>query len=158
MFTNVMGFYIPCLLALIAFVFILRDQKKVSAIYPVSFLVSLCFAGGVMFGLELGWVVRDDNQTSLHLVATFPLIVFSYKLLRMVVNKKHYDYFNIQWVYLGTFSTMAISDVLMAYFHIENAFYSAIGGAGIYDALFVLPLSLVFVSILINKQVKGLSH
>lgn len=151
--SNATGLLLPAIICIIAYSFSFKRIVRADFHYPILFLVTVIIVITMTY-FKFGWLVKvSDNQKSLHFVSIYPIMVFLYLAISSRLKNIQIKPINVPWMYVGTLSSMLFSDFCFA-FHSENIDFrfNNIGGAGIYDALFITPLFVVLCSVAINAK------
>lgn len=149
--SNTYGFLLPAFLSIIIFIFMeKKDERK---IYGLAYLVSVAFIF-IMIFFNFGYEMKETKVfSSLHFVSIYPLIIlisFFYHAERYSIRKP----INAGWMFIGTFSSLSITDFCLSYILKGDDFrFEGIGGAGIFDGLLIATLLAWIPTLLINKAI-----
>jgi hypothetical protein len=149
---HIIGFYLPFTIALLAFlrIIIKRESIHQDPRYGYLFLAALIFAIQLPITGIGGLSVSENYINNTKFVSVFPLTALTLNWIELKTKKK-WNKISISWIYLGTFSSMAMADFILSYVNFSDFHIYGIGGAGYIDALLITPLiSCIFV-IAINK-------
>lgn len=139
--SNIVGFYLPTLFAIIAFAWLVtsKDKHDHKKRYGIYYLISIAFAIQLPFYNIGGWSIENDGIQQVKFISIFPLMIilhtwYQYRKTKQVPK------LSVAWLCLGSFSSDLLSDFLMAYHSFDSFRFSGIGGAGWYDGLLIITL------------------
>lgn len=151
--SQIWGFYLPALVAIVAFLSIAFLSKKPDREwqYGAYFVLALIIGVQMPYTGWGSWIENTEDVHKVRFVSCFPLFIFIQSAYQLKV-KKIKPLLSVPWLYLGTFSSAAITDFMLAKHHFEAFRFAGLGGAGIVDGLVLASVFAALMGVLINRD------